>query len=199
VAGETCATCGTARKGSFRYCFSCGHDYEPRSGTEEASQWPSRGARAGVLSQAVPTTPSEEPIPDHVACPYLGLADDADTHFMFATPGHRCRAEREPARISLPHQGQYCLSSDYPTCPIYPVAERAAGSYRRPGSAHTSSTRSGPWRRRSFGPFVLAALLFVAAVWVIGTRGQEPSSGDGARVVMPSQSEASDLPSAEAS
>ena len=61
------------------------------------------------------------------ACPYLGLPDDARTHFAFATPAHRCHAKRRPAAIDLSHQGSYCLTPDYPACNRFPADARATG------------------------------------------------------------------------
>jgi hypothetical protein len=178
VAGESCSACGTPRKGSFRYCLSCGYDYEPRPDVATSTRWPSRSTGASATTdEPAPGTPQDGiATTDQIACPYLGLVDDPDTHFMFATPGHRCRAERNPARISLPHQGQFCLSRDYQTCPIYTEAGKPADvSPRTPGSARPSP-QAGSSRLRSFGPLVLAALLIGAAVFVIGTQAQDSPS-----------------------
>ncbi len=73
-----------------------------------------------------------------VACPYLGLHDDPRSHFLFATPAHRCHVRRRPAVIELGHQGRFCLSREYPVCPRYrPLA---------PGPTTTTgpTTATGP-------------------------------------------------------
>ena len=198
MAGETCSTCGTARKGSFRYCLSCGYDYEPRPDAPPATQWPIRTS-PGAISEEVAAPEEAIGVTDQVACPYLGLVDDAETHFMFATPGHRCRAERVPARISLPHQGQFCLSSDYRACPIYAATDQpVAGSHSKPRPAPSRGPLASAPRLRSFGPFVLAALLVVAAAWVIGSQRQGPAPVEGAPVETPSQPAGSPSPTLEA-
>ncbi len=60
-----------------------------------------------------------------VICPYLGLPEDQRTRFAFATPAHRCHVKRKPGLIDLQHQGQYCLTSDFPACPRF----RASASH----------------------------------------------------------------------
>jgi hypothetical protein len=178
VAGETCSTCGTARTGSFRYCLSCGFDYEPRPTDAVVPRWPVWRSRS---SASVAPAESEETIgvADDMACPFLGLVDDPDTHFMFATAGHRCRAERDPAGISMPHQGRYCLTDEHRACPIYPTTDRVDA--RAPGTSAPASNayvwRPG-LRRRSLTPLVVAALLVVAAVWVIGNQAQDSRAVD---------------------
>jgi hypothetical protein len=211
VAGERCTTCGTPRTGSFRYCLKCGFDFEPRpiDGAQwnPAAQRAARpaGAATGpppILRSAqpasvemnqplVPVGPSTarvavSPIPGaspviSPACPYLGLLDDPDTHFMFAAPGHRCRAGRMPVKVSLPHQETYCLSADYPTCRRFPASDRKRSN---PLQTHGQEPGlpSGRGARRRLGSFlrlVLAFLLVSAAVWVIGT--QQPSGRSGSR------------------
>lgn len=52
-------------------------------------------------------------------CPYLGLADDADSHATYATEAHRCYRLETPTRIALPHQERYCLGAEHVTCPVY--------------------------------------------------------------------------------
>lgn len=52
-------------------------------------------------------------------CPYLGLADDADSHATYATEAHRCYRLPTPTRIASPHQESYCLGENHVTCPVY--------------------------------------------------------------------------------
>ena len=52
-------------------------------------------------------------------CPYLGLADDADSHATYATEAHRCYRLPNPTRIASPHQETYCLGANHVTCPVY--------------------------------------------------------------------------------
>ena len=52
-------------------------------------------------------------------CPYLGLADDADSHATYATEAHRCYRLPTPTRIATTHQENYCLGERYETCPVY--------------------------------------------------------------------------------
>lgn len=52
-------------------------------------------------------------------CPYLGLADDADSHATYATEAHRCFRLPNPTRIATPHQEKHCLGANHVTCPVY--------------------------------------------------------------------------------
>lgn len=52
-------------------------------------------------------------------CPYLGLADDADSHATYATEAHRCYRLPTPTRIATGHQEAYCLGANHPNCPVY--------------------------------------------------------------------------------
>lgn len=62
-----------------------------------------------------------EPGQDEFAavCPYLGLADDADSHATYATEAHRCYRMPTPTRIASGHQETYCLGASHETCPVY--------------------------------------------------------------------------------
>lgn len=84
-------------------------------------------------------------------CPYLGLADDADSHATYATEAHRCYRLPTPTRIASPHQESYCLGANHVTCPVYlgegvpqtqrpaaaPVAAAGAGAAAAAGAAAT--------------------------------------------------------------
>jgi LysM repeat protein len=64
---------------------------------------------------------SYEPDEDEFAavCPYLGLADDADSHATYATEAHRCYRLPNPTRIATGHQESYCLGANHVSCPVY--------------------------------------------------------------------------------
>ena len=70
-----------------------------------------------------------------VACPFLGLPDDAATHFMFAAPGHRCYAGSRPTEIGLPHQGSFCLSAGFRACTRFPATTMATATAGVTGAA----------------------------------------------------------------
>lgn len=62
-----------------------------------------------------------EPDQDEFAsvCPYLGLADDADSHATYATEAHRCYRMPTATRIASGHQETYCLGANHETCPVF--------------------------------------------------------------------------------
>jgi len=76
-------------------------------------------------------------------CPYLGLADDADSHATFATEAHRCYRLENPTRIASPHQESYCLGANHTTCPVY-RGEGIGGA--APAAAVPPVTVQGPAR-----------------------------------------------------
>lgn len=92
-------------------------------------------------------------------CPYLGLADDADSHATYATEAHRCYRLPNPTRIAIPHQDKYCLGANHVTCPVYlgegvpqspqrapAVAAGAAGAAAGAGIEAASSGNEAPVR-----------------------------------------------------
>ena len=72
-------------------------------------------------------------------CPYLGLADDADSHATYATEAHRCYRLPNPTRIATGHQESYCLGANHVTCPVY-LGEGV------PGAPQKAATASAPVR-----------------------------------------------------
>lgn len=90
-------------------------------------------------------------------CPYLGLADDADSHATYPTEAHRCYRLPNPTRIATPHQETYCLGSNHVTCPVYlgegvpkaPLAAAAAAPFRP--APEPAGTVRGPQGRAGAG------------------------------------------------
>ena len=162
--------------------------------TMEGREGTALSAPAGqsVEPDLVPIVPSAGHDLTANACPYLGLVDDAATHFMFASPGHRCHVAGKVKKISLPHQGAYCLSETFQTCPRFPASDIVEGPAAFDDRLHRVRTeiaarplarsavdtlpyRSALGRRRQRRIRRLAALvallaLGLTAVWAIGTR-----------------------------
>lgn len=82
-------------------------------------------------------------------CPYLGLADDADSHATYATDAHRCYRLPNPTRIATHHQETYCLGPNHVTCPVY-VGEEVPGVARTAAAAPPPV--SPPLARAGGGP-----------------------------------------------
>ena len=112
-----------------------------------------------------------------IVCPFLGVADDPRTHFVFPTTAHRCYSASRREGIELSHQAALCLSGQYLACrryvppatPVVPSAA-AAGLVVLPRSveasvAHVSSRAR--WRNASDGrrgPVFPAVVILVAAL-----------------------------------
>src|SRR6185312_6761800 len=82
-------------------------------------------------------------------CPYLGLADDADSHATYATEAHRCYRLPNPTRIATGHQETYCLGANHVSCPVYlgegvpgAAAPAAAATAAGAAAAPTAPTRA---------------------------------------------------------
>jgi LysM repeat protein len=98
-----------------------------------------------------------QPGPDEFGsvCPYLGLADDADSHATYATEAHRCYRLPNPTRIATGHQETYCLGANHVSCPVYlgegvpGVAAAAAGAAGAALPSRTPTPRSAPPQRET--------------------------------------------------
>lgn len=76
-------------------------------------------------------------------CPYLGLADDADSHATYATEAHRCYRLPNPTRIAQNHQESYCLGANHVHCPVY-LGEGVPGAApQRTAAAATTGALAG--------------------------------------------------------
>ena len=86
-------------------------------------------------------------------CPYLGLADDPDSHATYATDAHRCYKLDNPTRIASNHQEAYCLGANHPQCPVYrgegiaAAAGAAAAGGAVAGAATTTAATRSPFDR----------------------------------------------------
>lgn len=73
-------------------------------------------------------------------CPYLGLADDADSHATYPTEAHRCYRLPNPTRIATPHQETYCLGANHVSCPVY-LGEGVPKATPAPAAAPVAAIR----------------------------------------------------------
>ncbi len=101
----------------------------------------------------VPTAAAGSP----VACPFLGLPDDAATHFMFAAPGHRCFAGSKPVKVGLPHQGSFCLSDGFAACDRFPATATATATAGVPTSTAAAEAASTIPPERGYAGALLAS------------------------------------------
>ena len=94
-------------------------------------------------------------------CPYLGLHDDPETWFAFASDSNSCHRASPPEAISRAHQVETCLSANFVNCPVFQATEgwhgRLPDSIRRGGKRrrkhHTGKPDSGA---RAASPVVAA-------------------------------------------
>ncbi|MEO8539998.1 MAG: LysM domain-containing protein [bacterium] len=122
-------------------------------------------------------------------CPYLGLADDADSHATYATEAHRCYRLPNPTRIATPHQESYCLGANHVTCPVYlgegvPQTQKpaaappiAAGVGATTAAAATEDTVRGPRPGQARRPGGAGDTSKVRKPGNAGTLGPRPRAG----------------------
>jgi hypothetical protein len=53
------------------------------------------------------------------SCPYLGTHDDPSIHYRFTTPSNYCCRPDPAEAVSIPQQGEICLTREYINCPVY--------------------------------------------------------------------------------
>ena len=69
------------------------------------------------LLRRAPAAGTANPTPGR--CPFLGTPADPGTSLAFPSEANHCFRSRFPIPISSIHQENYCLSSQYETCPVY--------------------------------------------------------------------------------
>jgi len=99
---------------------------------------------------------------NETVCPYLGRADDRDTAYAFASPGHRCFRLEQPSPITLSHQSTYCLVENFVHCPVYQLA-------RTMDPSNADAVRlpfvEKPVGEKGAGKFGLTRWRFFSRVW----------------------------------
>jgi len=89
-------------------------------------------------------------------CPFLGLADDADSHATYATDAHRCYNLQNPTRIATNHQETYCLGANHVTCPVFQgqgIAAAGKGAPAAPAAAAAAGAAATGAAAASRSPF----------------------------------------------
>src|ERR1035437_2419190 len=69
------------------------------------------------------------------ACPFVAFEDDRDHRSCSPAYRHRCFAAPEPEPRAFPHQERYCLSGDFPQCPVFLDWARQEAAAVKSGSA----------------------------------------------------------------
>ena len=101
----------------------------PEGSLDLSAVLPQRATKKSTVARLDPDTNVSM-----VACPYLGIFDDANTRFLEPEPAHHCFAGRRSRPIMLAYQQEYCLSPSYRSCEIY-VSTRANMSPSMPAQA----------------------------------------------------------------
>jgi len=91
-------------------------------------------------------------------CPFFGLDDDPETASTFPSDRNRCYRLSKSRAISLDHQSSYCLSANYPACPIYQMQEPKPLAFTN--LSPPSSILANPF----FWPIIVMILAFLSMI-----------------------------------
>lgn len=58
-------------------------------------------------------------VPEATVCPFLGVLDDKSTYLSFASSFNVCYKIAKHSNPTLEHQGNYCLTERFNTCPVF--------------------------------------------------------------------------------
>ena len=74
-------------------------------------------------------------IQELVGCPFLGLFDDAETTLAYPSKANHCHRLQTPVGVDLAHQGEYCLSRNFPQCYVYGKLDAVPEEQKEPRTA----------------------------------------------------------------
>ncbi len=100
--------------------------------------------------------------PPRLSCPHLGLDTDEQSNFVFAHEDHRCYRVKPGSPPTSAHQSAFCLSENYPNCPLLQNdgSSQAANVFIKPAS------KSNLWVRYAAG-FIILVLVGVLSVGIV--------------------------------
>lgn len=52
-------------------------------------------------------------------CPFLGMVEDSQTYYQYASNWNQCHRPARPSSVSMQHQAEYCLSAEHVNCPVF--------------------------------------------------------------------------------
>ena len=88
-------------------------------------------------------------------CKHLGVKDDPQTFFYYASTWNHCHRPQSSVAVSPAHQSEFCLCDQHTRCPVFQVnwkgefpKELLASSGSRRGSAAGSAAGSGAPKER---------------------------------------------------
>ena len=94
-------------------------------------------------------------------CPHLGLKDDPDTAFAYASPANHCFQPASPTAIKLDHQRRFCLSGRHPACEVF---RSEPGQSPKDLKTVTHRSRRAPLKVRSLLLWIFPTLIVLAGI-----------------------------------
>jgi uncharacterized protein YraI len=131
--------------------------------------------------------PDQLPTKRLQGCPYLGIVDDPDTRYLFASPIGCCYRATPEALVRLEQQQAFCLTEAYVDCPVFKQAQ--AGPLPEELGVYPKKQRflAG---NRVVGWGVVALLLLTTAVFLIFFRpNNSATTGNAAPALVAIQTE----------
>lgn len=101
-------------------------------------------------------------------CPFVGLADDPATAVALPSPANCCHARQPIAPASTGRQEQFCLTADYPDCPVFQRVLAAQQNGGLPPSDDAEQDAPPPQSTTTgllVTAFIVILLLAAAVIW----------------------------------
>lgn len=125
-------------------------------------------------------------------CPFIGTRDDSSTFFSYPSPGNHCFRVEPHQSITLSHQENFCLDTNFKTCPVNtstwqgPLPQEIQG---QPTSILFFSSY-----RRIFIVSSIVVLLFVLSIYILYIQNIYPFNPVSISTASPTLQVASDIP-----
>ena len=103
-------------------------------------------------------------------CPYLGLADDADTALAFPSIWNHCYRSRPFAVPKLKHQAEFCLGENYRTCPLF-LSQQTIPLPAHLRAPHVHEKRDRNFIGRNLAIIIGSAAIILVLIWGILSGG----------------------------
>ena len=105
-------------------------------------------------------------------CPFLGLASDSETCYVFPNRGNYCYRVDTAQPVSFAHQEKMCLGEEYPQCPVY----RDKGETPFPSELRGEGLDPDFYKRFSWWKIGLVVIVSAATFAFLWFKGMIPIS-----------------------
>lgn len=111
-----------------------------------------------------PAAPETHTSPRH--CPFLGIPGDDTTYYQYPSRTNHCYVPNRPEPIRFEHQETFCLTSQFPHCPVY----RVEGATNLPPEIRGIENETQNTRKRVgliFSGFLAISALIALGIFIL--------------------------------